>query len=87
LENFKSVFRRHVTSINNLPRKEKKVLTIGRTYPLFKGSSKSPPNSHGSWSMYVYVSSRIDMAIRYLLGGKHGKQTIIPIRHDLHMVT
>jgi hypothetical protein len=26
------------------------------------------------------------MAIRYSLGGKHGKQTIIPICHGLHMV-
>jgi hypothetical protein len=26
------------------------------------------------------------MAIRYLLGGKHGKQIIIPIHHGLHMV-
>jgi len=26
------------------------------------------------------------MAIRYLLSGKHGKPTIIPILHGLHMV-
>jgi hypothetical protein len=26
------------------------------------------------------------MAIRYSLGGKHGKQTIIPICHGLHVV-
>jgi hypothetical protein len=32
-------------------------------------------NSYSSWSTYGYVK-RNDRAIRYLLGGRHGKQAI-----------
>jgi len=51
-------------------------------------SSKVIVNSHPllmahDLCMFMY---RIDMARRYSLGGKHGKQTIIPIRHGLHMI-
>jgi hypothetical protein len=35
--------------------------------------------------MSIYIK-RIDMAIRYSLNGKHGKETIIPIPLGLHMV-